>query len=280
MSLLRGKSLGMGVGSGEMLVVDRIDSKGAHIASLLPLREYLPGASSPETAIWEPALVTALAQAKKLSGRFQVSVSDDWVRYWLVTPPKGLSSIAELKALAVSRFESLFGTEASAWHVEADWHAHEPMLACALPRSLVSALTEVSRQNGCALGSVVPESVRLLNGEASSIGADGWVCCFGAHSFLALLKQRGRLLSARQFHFDLLPTLPEVLAKLETECLRLGEAMPGKVYLLGVAPPMADLGERAKIQVTHLGRGRSMPKPVGVDWDSDAYRLALHGVLS
>lgn len=277
MSPWRAKSLGMGVGGGELVIVDRISAEGAHVASQLPLRDYLPGASSPETAIWEPAVNTALSQANKLSGRLQVSVSDDWVRYWMVTPPKGLGSIQELRALAAGRFEQLFGAAAEAWHIEADWSATHPMLACALPRSLVHALTAVSQHAGCRLASVVPEAVRLMNRDAGALKDDGWICCFGTHAFLALLQQGGRWQAARQFRFDLTPALPEVLAKLETEALRMGCDMPGTVYLLGDAPPVVDVaGSRLKVVVPT--RPRPLPKAVGMAQASDAFRLALHGV--
>ena len=274
------KNLGMGVGAGEMLIVDDISSKGAHVSSMLPLRDYLPGASSPETAIWEPAISTAMAQAGKISGRLQVSISDDWVRYWTVMPPAGLGSLDELRALAANRFEQLFGAAAESWNIEADWHDDRAILACALPKSLTTALNEVSRQNGCALGSIVPEAVRLINRDASSLGNDGWVCSFGAHSFLALLRSEGRLLSARQFRFDLLPSMPEVLARLETEALRMGVDMPPNVFLLGDAPPLVELPDRPQLNVVIVGRQRALPTPIGLDRKTDAYRLALYGAMA
>lgn len=274
-----GKRLGMGVGAGEMLIVDRINSEGAHVSSMLPLRDYLPGASSPETAIWEPAVSTALAQAGSISGTLQVSVSDDWVRYWMVTPPAGLGSLAELRALAANRFEQLFGSPSESWYIEADWRDDRTMLACALPKSLTTALGEVSRRHSCALGSIVPESVRLINRDASSMGDEGWICSFGAHSFLAILRENGRLLAARQFHFDLLPTLPEVLARLETEVLRMGVDMPTDVFLLGDAPPLVELPDRPHLRIVIVGRHRALPTPIGLDRNSDAYRLALYGAM-
>ena len=274
-----GKRLGMGVGAGEMLIVDGVSSQGAHVSSMLPLRDYLPGASSPETAIWEPAVSTALAQAGKVSGSLQVSVSDDWVRYWMVTPPAGLGSLAELRALAANRFEQLFGAASESWNIEADWRDDRAMLACALPKSLTTALGEMSRQSNCTLGSVVPEAVRLINRDAGSLGDDGWVCSFGTHSFLALLRAEGGLISARQFRFDLLPTLPEVLARLETEVLRMGVDMPSSVFLLGDAPPLVELPDRPKLKVVVVGRHRVLPTPIGLDRKTDAYRLALYGAM-
>jgi len=277
------KRLGLGVGAGEMAIVDGISAKGAHVASLLPLRDYLPGAASPETAIWEPAVSAAVAQAGKLSGKLHVSVSDDWARYWMVTPPAGLGSLAELRALASSRFEQLFGAPAESWYIEADWRDDGAMLACALPKSLLGALGEVSKQHRCALASVVPESVRVVNRDAAQIASGGWLCSFGSHSFLAVLRDHGKLLAARQFRFDLLPDLPEVLARLETETLRLGLDMPERVFLLGQAPKLVELADR-KLQVIMLGRQRAMPAPIGLDTNSsahaDAFRLALYGVIA
>ncbi|MEC5386915.1 hypothetical protein VVD49_14365 [Uliginosibacterium sp. H3] len=274
------RRLGMGVGAGEMLIVDGVSAQGAHVSSMLPLRDYLPGASSPETAIWEPAVSTALAQAGKISGNLQISVSDDWVRYWMVTPPAGLGSLAELRALAANRFEQLFGAPAESWHIEADWGDDRAMLACALPKSLIAALGEVSRQHDCTLGSIVPEAVRLINRDAGSLGDDGWVCSFGTHSFLALLRVGGRLLSARQFRFDLLPTLPEVLARLETEALRMGLDMPQSIFLLGDAPPMVELPDRSQLRIVPIGRQLALPTPIGLDRKTDAYRLALYGAMN
>jgi hypothetical protein len=270
----------MGVGAGEMVIIDRISAEGGHVSSMLPLRDYLPGASSPETAIWEPAVSTALAQAGKVSGNLQVSVSDDWVRYWMVTPPAGLGSLAELRALAANRFEQLFGAAADTWHIEADWSDDKPMLACALPKSLIKALGEMCSQNNCSLGSVVPEAVRLINRDAGSLGDDGWVCSFGTHSFLALLRTEGRLVAARQFRFDLLPTLPEVLARLETEALRMGVDMPKEIFFLGDAPPLVELPDRPQLRVVIVGRQRALPAPIGLDRNSDAYRLALYGAMN
>jgi hypothetical protein len=272
--------LGLGVGAGEMIVVDRINSEGAHVASTLPLRDYLPGASSPETAIWAPAVSLALAQAKGLSGDLQVSVSDDWVRYWTVTPPRGLGSLAELRALAVARFEQLFGRDASTWHIEADWRADQTMLACALPKSLIEALNNMSAEASCRIASVVPEAVRLINREASAISADCWLCSFSSHAFLAILLEAGRIRAARQFHFDLQPDITEVLARLETESLRMGVEMPQQVLLLGDAPVVGELPVTSDLDVRTLGRRRALPKPLGIEQASEAYRLALLGVMA
>lgn len=92
-----------------------------------------------------------------------VIVADEWVRYFIVTPPKNCSRIEDCQAAASMRFQSLYGEAVSDWHIEADWDMKFPFFACALPQSLRSILQQVTVDRRLTLTSVRPHFIMMWN---------------------------------------------------------------------------------------------------------------------
>lgn len=72
----------------------------------------------------------------------QIILDDALVRYWKVTPPQNIARLDDLRAAARIRFEALYDLPLSDWIIEADWHATEVFLACAIPASLILGLSQ------------------------------------------------------------------------------------------------------------------------------------------
>jgi hypothetical protein len=290
----RRKALGLGVGAGEMAVVSLDGNAAATLRAQLPLGDYLPGASDavnssviPATSNWAPSVSVALAQTEISSGDLHVTVADDLARYWMVTPPAGVNSLTELRSLAESRFESLFGDNPQHWHIEADWRAQSGVFSCALPASFVSALRAGAAQHGCTLKSVQPLSIRIINRHAKDIKADAWVCSFSARGLIAVLLTGGRPTIVRQFRFAAQPMADEMITRLETEVLRAGVTMPDTVYFAGDAPAVvamtvSSMTPRVGIEPIMLGRQLAMPMLNGSKGvaQTEACRLALNGMIA
>ena len=109
----RRKLFSLGIGLKDMSVVD---AHSQRLITALPLAEYLPGAATPATADWAPSIDAVLAQTNMPSGGDMVlTISDAWVRYFMLDIPEGVGNMAELHALAAGRFESLFGSSPEGW---------------------------------------------------------------------------------------------------------------------------------------------------------------------
>jgi hypothetical protein len=104
----------------------------------------------------------------------EIIVADEWVRMFMVTPPKNCSRIEDCRAAANMRFQSLYGEGVSDWHLEADWDPQYPFLACALPQPLRSALLQVATEHRLTLTSVLPHFIATWNRWHRQLTATSW----------------------------------------------------------------------------------------------------------
>ena len=104
-----------------------------------------------------------------------VTLADDLVRYFIVTPPANVGRAQDLRAAASVRFQALYGSAAASWHIVADWQAAEPFLACAVSHHLVAALQMAATRVGGCLVSVTPGFVDAWNRSRKQLGAQVWV---------------------------------------------------------------------------------------------------------
>jgi Tfp pilus assembly protein PilN len=95
--------------------------------------------------------------------RTSVTVADDLVRLFIVTPPRHCGHIDDCRAAADLRFQTLYGDAVHDWQIDADWDAQQPFLACALPRSLRSALLQVAAEYRLVLTRVIPQFIARWN---------------------------------------------------------------------------------------------------------------------
>lgn len=120
-------------------------------------------------------LVELLQEHCKRRSRIHVELSDDLVRLFMVEPPVGALSMADLYAAAVWRFEALYGDTVEDYVCAASWESRRPFLAAAARREVVQAVVEAVRIAGCNLGSFVPSFAKQWNQAPAGGDADQWL---------------------------------------------------------------------------------------------------------
>jgi hypothetical protein len=103
-----------------------------------------------------------------------VTLADESVRLFMVTPPHNASRLQDLQAAAGMRFAALYGDAPSAWKLQADWNASAPFLVCAVPHTLLFALQQVAAQSKMPLLSVTPRFIAAWNQYRQTIPIDAW----------------------------------------------------------------------------------------------------------
>ncbi|MFZ6756039.1 hypothetical protein ACO0K9_02375 [Undibacterium sp. Ji50W] len=206
---------------GQEIWLSRADGSAPHKLAAKPgdwqaLREELPGLLTTKAALI-------------------VVVADCWVRYFLLELPEEISSLNDSFLLLNARFENLYGQAAADWMIQADWHKGEPMLACALPRSLLQALEMY------ALRSLVPQLVTVWRQQCASLPPTGTWCFVQDGISTLLYWQQGVLRLVRQLRCD------DVDALLSLELLRLGEQLPADRFWTGDARPSHWLARKAAV---------------------------------
>lgn len=276
MSRLRHKRFSLGIGSDEMSVVDIASMR---LVTSLPLTEYLPGAMSPATADWMPSIEAILAQANvPEGGDLELTIADAWVRYFMLAIPTGVGSLAELRMLAASRFESLFGTPPEGWTLEADWKSSGHTLICAMPSRLVDVAHTVTEASHWRVRSIQPYALRLLALFHKQVPDDCWVCNFASRGMLALLVSGGEVQHVRRFPFSQAPAPASLHDMLEAETFRAGREMPAQLCALGVLPEMPADGRVGSMKLV-LAQGPKALKLRPGQY-SESAGLALQGALA
>jgi hypothetical protein len=136
-----------------------------------------PRAAAPD------ALAAQIAAALEEAGAgglpLHVTLGDELVRYFIVTPPGNSARMQDLRAATAVRFQVLYGESASAWDLVADWQAAAPFLACAVSQRISAALQQaVAAQHGC-LVSVTPNFVAAWNRSRRQLSAHAWIATLG-----------------------------------------------------------------------------------------------------
>lgn len=156
-------------------------------------------------------------------GALRVMVADGLAQYWMMNPPEGVASLAELRGAATARCHQLLGA-AQPWHVTADWHARHAFLCAAMPAWVVEGVQAAlggTAQVDAALPTVLRHAAQAMRG-------DGWLCVTSLGCSSVLSTARGRLRSLRSMrtaaaaHLD--TQLTEAARELRRERLRNGAA--------------------------------------------------------
>ena len=243
----------IGIGMHEVLTLSPERAGSSDVLAVAPLDPAVPG-TQPGARSWATPFIAAMEAAAKHTNAVHVTVGDDWMRYWYITPPEGLGSLAELRAMLSARFEDLFGISASRWVIEADWKSGGGVFASAMSVSMRDSLRAAAAESKVRLLSVVPATVRLFNRYAAELSDDCWFCCCGERTVTALQFEAGALVHVRRFRYDNLPDVEDTVERLEAEALRRGTNMPKRVFFAGqiATPASANVGS---VQITILGRG-------------------------
>lgn len=269
MSRSRRKQFSLGIGADALTLVDLAVQRPL---TSLPLAAYVPGVANPAHADWAPAMAALVAQADLAGGAdLQVTVADVWARYWMFAVPAGVSSLAELQALAAARFETLFGAPPEGWSLMADWRASGQVLVCALPERLLEALQMLPP--GWRVGSIQPGAIRLLGSFQRQIPDEGWVACFGQGGLLLFLVSRGEVCHVRRHPLAAPPDLAQLQILLEAEMLRLGLENVDSLCILGQTEGFEPAAKPAGMRLLQPQRS-----PANRTVLSESLALALQGV--
>ncbi len=271
MSRSRHKQYGLGLGCKEMTVVDLASRRPL---TTLPLDAYVPGVAHAVSADWQPSVAALAAQLELKGGAdLQVTVADEWARYWIFVVPEGVGRLEELQALAAARFESLFGVSAQGWRMLADWRATGPTLVCALPEKLVSSLQMVELKGG-RVRSIQPSAIRLIGAFSRQIPDDCWVAVYGRHGVLLARVSQGEVVHVRRHPLSKVIDVERLEALLEAETLRMGGEIPPVLCVLGIEPPLQAGVPIAGMRLLLLQQNEEAGRTVR----SEAGTLALQGV--
>ncbi len=150
----------------------------------------------------------------------RVTLDDALARSFVVTPPRGVQGLRELRATAAARFAALYGESAESWRVVADWQAAAPFVACALPRELLAVLDEVASRQRWRLDSVQPALVRVWNQLRRALPADGWLLVGFGQTLTVVHLHQERVAGLRTLQLAGTPTRDELETLLEQERLR------------------------------------------------------------
>lgn len=201
-----------------------------------------------------------------------IILADEWVRLLMVTPPQNAARLQDCRAAAAMRFQALYDEPAANWRIDADWHATQPFLACAIRRPLLTALEELARRHRLRLIGITPQFVAVWNCWRHTLQAGAW---FGVvqNNLLTLgAIDQGRLCAVR---VTALPAnvwqdqqwLPAHLAH---ESLRLNMAVPDQLHLCGGFPGQWSTRTIGALRCTRLEARLPIP-----DYDPSAAGAVL-----
>lgn len=216
----------------------------------------------PESVINKLGVLLKDVDCSRMPAR--IVLSDSWVRRWMVVPPQNATSLADCRAAASVRFQALFGDAMSDWHLAADWDARQPFLACAIPRTLLTALQQVASEHRLVLLEVAPHFVAAWNSWRKHLQEGIW---FGVlHQKVLTFAVLGK--NGPEFVRDVaLPDeamrdqhrVPEILAR---EALRLNVPMPPEIRLCGQIPAHWVMQKIANLNFVQLDQDRVANVPL------------------
>jgi hypothetical protein len=197
----------------------------------------------------------------------RIILADNWVRFWLVTPPQNASRLSDCHAAAAARFQALYGEPLTNWQMTADWDARQPFLACALPHALLVSLQQVGRDCRLALLEIVPQFIAAWNRLRTDLKAGAWLGVMQGDvlSIGAISRQRLCAVRALRLTADaaLDPNwLPQQLTR---EALRLNLPLPSEIQVCGGMPADWVMHQGASLISTRLegDRGQGLFLPAG-----------------
>jgi hypothetical protein len=125
----------------------------------------VPLGSAPDR---DPAMLAA-AFADVLGNRryaglgLSVTVSDEWVRLFMVDPPRNTLRMQDIRTAAAMRFHTLYGDAPNLWRITYDDAVDRRFVACAMPETLFEAIRHFAGSYGLHLASVTPSFVEIWN---------------------------------------------------------------------------------------------------------------------
>jgi len=186
----------------------------------------------------EPEFSAALKQFCQLrlprGARWSVLIDDELARFFVLSAPERIASLRELQLVSALRCESLFGDPAGDWVCMGDWRARGAFLVCALPKSLMRALTAVTSLQRSRLDSVTPRFVHTWNECASRMHQQhAWVAHVTARHAVLVAASGGRPMAVLQFTAPGWEDLDALRTLVRRASLQWGLPTPTTLYMAG-----------------------------------------------
>jgi hypothetical protein len=210
--------------------------KRARTTPLSETRLTVEDAAAPERVATR--LGNTLAEAGCKGRPATLIFADEWTRLFMVVPPQNTIRLQDCRAAAEMRFQVLYGESPEDWYIEADWNAHHPFLACAIPRKLQNALHRSVAEHRVTLIEMVPQFIAAWNRRYSLIRPDAWFGIAQADMLTLAVVQERRLCALRVAPVPAggwrnSAWLPSCLVR---EAIRLNVPPPGRIQLCGEIP--------------------------------------------
>ena len=126
-----------------------------------------------------------------------VVLSNDWARFWTVTPPVNAVRISDCQAAAQLRFQALYDTTLAGWQMAADWQIDAPFLACAIPDTLLSTLRQALSAHRLDLMEVAPQFIVGWNRWRKALRVGAWFGVTQDDTITFAAMDQGRLCAMR-----------------------------------------------------------------------------------
>lgn len=164
-----------------------------------------------------------------------VTLSDDCVRLFMVTPPRNSTNLQDCRAAADMRFQSLYGEAAGDWNITADWDLRKPFLACALPLSVLDTIVRAVDKHKLSLMELVPHFVSAWNRWANVLKQDAWFAVVHENNLTLASIEGRRLCTIRSISLphDAEHPLLWVTDQVRREALRQNLSMPRRIQFCG-----------------------------------------------
>ena len=172
--------------------------------------------------------------------RMTVAVHAQWVRSFSIDPPSGLRGLAELRLLATTRMEHLFGADSQAWTLHGPWSPSRPFVVTAVPEALVQAARALCHRIGCRLAEVTAYWIRALAQQPPPLETQ-WAAILQPDVLTVVLLRERQPVFARAMRVVPEATDAQLRALAEREQVRLG-IVGGKQLALGNTALMNQLG--------------------------------------
>lgn len=233
-----------------------------------------------EVGLLGSALATALEQNGCQRMKTDMVLADGWARYFMVAPPKNVSSMADCQAAAAMRFHQLYGESPLDWQIDAQWDTDNAFLACALPNNLLLGLQQACSTQKLRLLSITPYFIACWNRWCRTLDGNAWFGVVNAGYLTLAAIENGRLHALRRSPFadenwhdkQYLPTL------LAREALRLNLSLPARLQLCGKLPDNRASETMGQLECRRLDAG--LPPLTGVGTAGTAGTISSQLVLA
>ena len=213
-----------------------LHAKGGRRPSTTVLVDHaftIDATASPEQWIDEIRQILENTQCPRLPT--SVVLSNDWARFWTVTPPVNAVRLSDCQAAAQLRFQALYDAPLTGWQMAADWQIDAPFLACAVPDTLLSPLQQVASAYRLRLIEVAPQFIVGWNRWRRALQAGAWFGVTQDDTITFAAINNGQLCTMRSITRQLRDRERQswLQEQLTREALRLHIPAPSAIQLCG-----------------------------------------------